>query len=59
MIIGVVLSITVIALFNEDRYFSIPQTILAIGTIVTGLLLILTSTILFSINRILKKNQAN
>ena len=57
--IGIVLSITVIALFNENRYFSIPQTILAIGTIVSGLLLTLTATILFSIVRILKKNQTS
>lgn len=56
-IIGIVFSVMVMILFNETRYFSIPQTIIAVGTIVIGLLLVLTSTLLFSINRILKKNE--
>ena len=54
-IIGIVFSVMVVILFNDTRYFSVPQTIIAIGTIVVGLLLCLTSAILFSINRILNK----
>jgi glycosyltransferase involved in cell wall biosynthesis len=54
-IIGTFFSITVITMFNEDRFFSIPTTLVAIGTLVSGLMLILMSVVLFSISQIVKK----
>ena len=54
-IIGIIFSIIVVTIFNEDRFFSIPSTLVAIGTLVTGLMLILMSVVLFSISQIVKK----
>lgn len=53
-IIGVIFSIFVIAIFNDTRYFSIPQTLIAIGALVLGLILLLMSVILFSISKATK-----
>lgn len=48
--IGIVYSIVVIALFNDTRYFSIPSTLLALGSLVIGLMLLLMSVVLYSIS---------
>ena len=53
-LIGLVFSIVVITIFNEDRFFSIPSTLVALGSLVTGLMLILMSVVLFSISKIVK-----
>ena len=50
LIIGIVYSIVVIALFNDTRYFSIPSTLLALGSLVIGLMLLLMSVVLYSIS---------
>lgn len=55
LIIGSIFSIIVISIFNDTRYFSIPSTLVALGTILVGLLLILMSIVLFSINRSLNR----
>ena len=34
LVIGIVYSVTVMAIFNETRYFSIPSTLLALGSLV-------------------------
>tara|TARA_B110001454_G_scaffold215860_1_gene238043 strand:- start:646 stop:1518 length:873 start_codon:yes stop_codon:yes gene_type:complete len=47
---GVIFSIIVITLFNETRYFSIPYMLLTIGSFTLGLILIMMSVLLFSIN---------
>jgi len=52
---GVIYSVVVIAIFNDTRYFSIPSTLLALGALVTGLLLLLMSAVLFSISRATRK----
>jgi glycosyltransferase involved in cell wall biosynthesis len=55
LIIGTFFSIIVITMFNEDRFFSIPSTLVAIGSLVTGLMLLLMSVVLFSLSQIVKK----
>ena len=55
MIIGVVFAITTISIFNETRYFSIPSTLISIGTTLVGLMFLLMSVVLFSISRILRR----
>jgi len=56
MIIGIILSIQVITTFNDIRYFSIPFTLGSIGFLTLGLLLLLMSVVLFSVNSSSKRN---
>ena len=51
LIVGIVFSVAVITIFNDTRYFSIPTTLVALGTLVIGLMLILMSIVLFAIAR--------
>jgi len=51
IVVGIIFSVIVIALFNESRYFSLPNTIIALGSLTIGLLLLLMSAVLYSINR--------
>ncbi|MGI0011404.1 MAG: glycosyltransferase family 2 protein [Nitrosopumilaceae archaeon] len=51
IIIGTTFSVSVISIFNETRYFSIPFTLVALGSIVIGVILLLMSVVLFSIVR--------
>ena len=55
LILGSVFAIYVISLFNETRYFSIPFTLLTLGSIIIGLVLILMAVVLFSIVRTSKR----
>jgi glycosyltransferase involved in cell wall biosynthesis len=55
LIIGLTFSIIVITLFNEDRFFSIPSTLIAIGSLVIGLMLMLMSVVLYSISQMSKR----
>ena len=55
MSLGITFSIMTIGLFNHDRYFSIPMTMLALGCFVIGIMLILMSVVLFSIGRAMRK----
>jgi len=52
---GSIFGIYVISLFNESRYFSIPFTLLTLGSIIIGLVLILMAVVLFSIVRTSKR----
>lgn len=54
-IVGIVYSVVVIAIFNDTRYFSIPSTLVAMGTLIIGLMLILMATVLFAIQRSLRR----
>jgi glycosyltransferase involved in cell wall biosynthesis len=54
--IGIIFTIIVISFFNETRVFSIPSTLIALGTIILGMMLLLMSIVLFSINRIMSHN---
>jgi len=49
IIFGVIYSGVVISIFNEIRYFSIPSTLLALGTLMIGLTLVLVGFILYAI----------
>jgi len=51
MILGISFSLVVIVVFNDTRYFSVPFTILSLGSLTIGLLLLLMSAVLYSINR--------
>ncbi len=51
IIIGVIYSGVVIAIFNETRFFSVPSTLVALGSLMVGLILLLTSLVLFVIIR--------
>ena len=50
LIIGIVYSVVVLTIFNDTRYFSIPSTLLALGSLVLGLMLLLMSVVLYSIS---------
>jgi len=50
LIIGIIYSVIVLAIFNDTRYFSIPSTLLALGSLILGLLLLLMSVVLYSIS---------
>ena len=50
LIIGIVYSVVVLTIFNDTRYFSIPSTLLALGSLVLGLILLLMSVVLYSIS---------
>ncbi len=54
-VIGIVYSVNVISLFNDTRYFSIPITLLSIGSLTIGLILSLMSVVLYSISKVSKK----
>ncbi len=54
LIIGIVFSIIVISIFNDIRYFSIPSTLVALGSLLIGLMLLLMSVVLFAIQRAFK-----
>lgn len=47
--IGIIFSVVVLTLFNDTRYFSIPTTLLALGGLLIGIILLLMSVVLFSI----------
>src|SRR2546427_1958822 len=55
MILGVAFSTVVITIFNETRYFSIPSTLVAMGSLVIGIILLLMSVVLFSISRAFRR----
>lgn len=57
LLIGIAYSVVVISIFNETRYFSIPSTFVAFGSLVLGLMLILMSVVLFAIGRATKRIQ--
>ena len=56
IVIGIIFSIIVISIFNDIRYFSIPSTLVALGAMLTGLMMILMSVVLFAIQRALKRS---
>lgn len=55
LIIGIVFSVLVISMFNEDRYFSVPSTLVALGSLVIGMILLLMSVVLYSIAKTSRK----
>jgi len=54
--VGIFFSILVLGMFNETRYFSIPSTLVALGTFIIGLLFLLMSVLLFSITHAIRTN---
>jgi glycosyltransferase involved in cell wall biosynthesis len=49
--IGLVFTIIVATIFNDTRYFSIPSMLVAVGSLSSGLLLLLMSIVLYSIGK--------
>ena len=56
LIVGITYSVIVMAIFNDTRYFSIPSTLLALGSLVLGLMLLLMSVVLYSISNQPRRN---
>ena len=54
-IIGIAFSISVIAIFNETRYFSLPSTLVAVGSLVLGIFLLVGSIVLYAIGKTSKE----
>lgn len=55
IVIGIVYSFIVITIFNDTRVFSVPSTLISLGSLVIGLMLLLMSAVLFSISRMAKR----
>lgn len=55
VIIGMGFLINMLAIFNEFRLFSLPQTLAGTGFTILGAMLILVSAVLYSINRVYTK----
>jgi len=51
VIIGIIYSVIIITTFNETRYFSVPFTLIALGSLVVGLILLLMSVVLYSLSK--------
>jgi len=56
IIIGIIFAIFVLVTFNEIRYFSIPYTLISMATLMTGIILLLMSVVLFSIVTTQRRN---
>lgn len=56
IIFSFIFSGIVIGIFNETRAFSIPTTMIALGSLVIGLMLLPLSAVLYSITKTRKKN---
>ena len=56
LLIGIVFSVIVMGIFNDTRYFSIPSTLLALGSSIIGLMLLLMSVVLYSISHQPRRN---
>jgi len=50
--VGLALTIWLLALYNTERYFSIPLAILALGGILLGVILVVTALLLYAINNL-------
>jgi len=55
VIIGLVYSGIVISIFNESGYFSIPSSLIALGSFVIGLVMMLAAVMLVAINILTRK----
>lgn len=55
IIIGIVGGVYVVSEFNVSRYFSIPYTLLSLGTLIIGAILMMIAVVLFSIVRTSKR----
>ena len=51
LIIGIVYSVVVVTIFNDTRYFSVPSTLVALGSLIIGVMLILMSVVLYAIKK--------
>ena len=56
ILIGIYFASNVVIMYNDTGYFSIPFTIVGATLVVTGLLLFLMATLLFSVSKRAKKN---
>lgn len=53
--VGILFSIIVLTTFNTTRYFSIPFTLVSIGTLLIGIIFLLISILLFSITMAIRR----
>ncbi|MBC7090505.1 MAG: glycosyltransferase family 2 protein [Nitrososphaeria archaeon] len=59
IVIGLVSGVYLLLYFNMTRYFSIPIALITLGTLFTGILLVVTALILYSLTRLVKKYVSN
>ena len=57
-VLGMIYSVVVIAIFNSTRYFSIPSTLVALGSVLIGIMLILMAVVLYSIGKALRRTSS-
>ena len=50
--IGIIVSLNMLDLYNSSHYFSVPQAMIALGAFVVGMILILGAVMLYSINNL-------
>ena len=55
--VGIIFSILTISLFNDTRYFSIPSTLVSVGALIIGVMLMLISVLLYSISKMMSKKR--
>lgn len=55
LFVGIFFSIITISVFNDVGYFSVPTTLVSIGTLVIGTMMLLICVLLYSISRIMMK----
>jgi len=58
MSLGIIFATVTITYFNETRIFPLGPSMISVGTLSVGTILLLASAILFSIGRILKRLDA-
>ena len=55
--IGIIFLINTITLFNDARYFSVPNTMISFSFLVIGIIMLLMSVLLFSVSRVNTKSR--
>ena len=51
-VIGIIVSLNMLELYNASHYFSIPRAMIALGAFVVGLILVLGAVMLYAINNL-------
>jgi len=55
--IGIIFLINTVSLFNDTRYFSVPNTMVSFSFLVIGIIMLLMSVLLYSVSRVNAKSK--
>jgi glycosyltransferase involved in cell wall biosynthesis len=55
--IGIIFLINTVSIFNDTRYFSVPNTMVSFSFLVIGIIMLLMSVLLYSVSRMNAKSQ--